>query len=282
MNAELEELLESLLYEGYALYPYTPGAVKNATPTPFGIVYPPAYAAANPPARDHLRMECVLEADPDAVVEASVRFLQSSGAGHAAVERRIELPRARLGELADGGVGAEFAFGGEVRLRGRARVRADSLGGGLTRLRVCVHNATPSEPDWDRGAALAAGLLSTHPVATTDGGRFRPAADHPELESVNTWPVLATDDDRTVLGAAVVLPDHPRLAPESRGSMFDGTEIEEALLLHVRTLSDGERAAISEGDPAVRAMVERAAAAAPEDLVRLHGRVTIRDPEDAA
>ena len=32
----LEELLGTLLYEGYALYPYTPGAAKNATPTPFG------------------------------------------------------------------------------------------------------------------------------------------------------------------------------------------------------------------------------------------------------
>jgi hypothetical protein len=40
-----EELVDSLLYEGYALYPYTPAATKNATPTPFGIVYPPAYAA---------------------------------------------------------------------------------------------------------------------------------------------------------------------------------------------------------------------------------------------
>ena len=39
------EIVRSLLYEGYALYPYTPGATKNATPTPFGIVYPPVYAA---------------------------------------------------------------------------------------------------------------------------------------------------------------------------------------------------------------------------------------------
>ena len=44
MNPALEELLGTLLFEGYALYPYTPGATKNATPTPFGIVYPPAYA----------------------------------------------------------------------------------------------------------------------------------------------------------------------------------------------------------------------------------------------
>ena len=48
----LEQLIESLLFEGYSLYPYTPTATKNATPTPFGIVYPPTYAAA---ARQHLR-----------------------------------------------------------------------------------------------------------------------------------------------------------------------------------------------------------------------------------
>ena len=51
MTAALEELLGTLLYEGYALYPYTPGATKNATPTPFGIVYPPAYAPGDAAAR---------------------------------------------------------------------------------------------------------------------------------------------------------------------------------------------------------------------------------------
>ncbi len=51
-TAQLDELVETLLYEGYALYPYTRGATKNATPTPFGVVYPPAYAQAPP---GHLR-----------------------------------------------------------------------------------------------------------------------------------------------------------------------------------------------------------------------------------
>ena len=32
MTGTVDELLDALLYEGYALYPYTPGAVKNATP----------------------------------------------------------------------------------------------------------------------------------------------------------------------------------------------------------------------------------------------------------
>ncbi len=58
------QLVDSLLYEGYALYPYTPGATKNATPTPFGIVYPPAYAAECPGAFDHARLECVGRAGP--------------------------------------------------------------------------------------------------------------------------------------------------------------------------------------------------------------------------
>ena len=55
----LDQLVDSLLYEGYALFPYTPGATKNATPTPFGIVYPPVYAAECSGAHDHARLECV-------------------------------------------------------------------------------------------------------------------------------------------------------------------------------------------------------------------------------
>ena len=40
-----------------------------------------------------------------------------------------------------------------------------------------------------------------------------------------------------MLGAAIMLPDHPQIAPESHGSLFDSTEIEEALLIHVLALS---------------------------------------------
>ena len=46
----------------------------------------------------------------------------------------------------------------------------------------------------------------------------------------------------------------------------------------MQALSDAEREEIAQQDPAVREMIERAAAATPEDLMRLHGRVTMRDP----
>jgi hypothetical protein len=253
--------VESLLYEGYALYPYTPGAAKNSTPTPFGIVYPPAYAEGNPATFDHLRLECGLVAEDGAPVSATVRFLQASGERHQAVERRIELPAPSEA--------VNFSFDG---LEGRARLRVDPAGEGFQRVRVCVHNTTPlGDPDLDRGAALRTSLLSTHVVATAPGSRFLSPLEGHDFESVNTFAVLATPDDDTVLGAAIVLPDHPQLAPQSRGNLFDGTEIEEALLLHVHALPDMEREAIAGQDPRVRAMVERAAATTPEDLFDLHG-----------
>jgi hypothetical protein len=255
----LEELVTSLLYEGYALYPYTPGATKNATPTPFGIVYPPVFAAGSGATFDHLRLECRL-AEPGPL-SAEVRFLQSSGEGHRAVERCVELHAP--GE-------SRFAFDG---LQGRARLRVDDA-----LVRVCVHNLTEVADGLGRAEALASSLISTHVIVRATGGRFLSPLEA-GCQSVNTFPVLATPDDDVVLGAAIVLPDHPQLAANSGGSLFDSTEIEEALLLHVQTLSTDERAAISAGDPAVAAMVERAAAATPDEILRLHGLMQPADEE---
>jgi hypothetical protein len=290
MDEALEALVESLLYEGYALYPYTPGATKNATPTPFGIVYPPEYAEHNPATFDHLRLECVVEGPPEASVSATVRFLQVSGERHEAADRRLDLPATSLAELLAGSEPREWSFAGAEKVAGRVRMRAEAAGENLTRVKVCVHNSTSLEADaaaaMDRGAALRHSVLSAHVVAEVEGGRFvspletdGPAGQAAAgCENVNTFPVLAHEADRAVLGAAIVLPDHPRMAPESLGNLFDNTEIEEALLLHVHTLSDSEREEIGHQDPAVREMIERAAAATPEDIIGLHGRLEMKDP----
>jgi hypothetical protein len=313
MPDALEQLLDSLLYEGYALYPYTPGATKNATPTPFGILYPPAYAAASASTFDHLELRCILHAPPDARLHAEVRFLQAGGARHEAAARGVglddvavgSLAAARVGSLAAGPVGPPAAgpVGPPVADRdvaGRARERevdvgdessgrlslalglwAHARGAGTWELAFRVENRTPCAPGLDRTGALAHALLSTHAVVRVRGGRFVSPLERP-CESVNTFPVLASPDDDVVLGTAIVLPDHPRIAPESRGSLFDSTEIEEALLLHVQALSEAEREEIQRhDDPAVREMVARAAAATPEEILALHGRVTLRDPAEA-
>jgi hypothetical protein len=247
----LDELVDSLLWEGYALYPYTPGATKNATPTPFGIVYPPAYASAT----TFYRLRIVVAHRGEGDISVEVRFLQASGERHQGVERRVVEP-------------GPFAFDG---LTGRVRLTVDD--GVVT---CCVHNTTEFTGS-GRADALRSSLLSTHVVLRCSGGRFLSPLEHPAGDAINSYPVLASDDDRAVLGAAIVLPDHPRIAPESRGSLFDSTEIEEALLLHVLALSDGERDEIAGADPAVRAMIDRAVQATPEDIMKLHGRVTVRD-----
>jgi hypothetical protein len=274
MSDGLERLVDSLLYEGYALYPYTPGAAKNATPTPFGIVYPPAYAARSESAFDHLLLACTVEPAPGAELTAEVRFLAPSGVRHQAEEHRAALPAIALDALAELELIKNFSFG---RLKVRVRLSAAPLD--QDRMRVClrVENRTRAHGRLDRAGALRYSLVSTHPILRLSTGRFVSPLEA-DCESSNTWPVLASPEDDVMLGAAIVLPDHPRLAPESLGNLFDSTEIEEALLLHVQALSDEERAQIERQDSAVSEMVARAAARTPEELLALHGRVTLRDP----
>jgi hypothetical protein len=286
MNAAVDHLVSSLLYEGYALYPYTPGATKNATPTPFGIVYPPAYADRLETAFDHLRVECVLLDCEDAELEGEVRFLHVAGERHQAVERRLELQATPLAELLGDGVGHEFEFAGERTVRGRVRMRAtETAEPRAVLIRACVHNTTELAERLDRPGALGASLLSTHVVIASSAGRFASPLDREReavaaCRNVNTWPVLAAPGDDAILAAPIVLPDHPRIAPESLGNLFDNTEIEEALLLHVQALTKSEREQIARQDPAVRAMVEGASAATPEQMLALHGRLEPAGPAD--
>ncbi len=256
----LDELVSSLLYEGYALYPYTPGATKNATPTPFGIIYPPAYAAECSGAFDHARMECVAIPADGATLSATLRYLAPSGERHEALERRAELGPVRVGERDT----IEF---GDGRFTLRSEPLADGEG---VLVRACVHNLASVPAGLDRAAALARSLISTNIVVRISAGRFISPLEAGR-ESVNTWPVLATPDDDAVLGAAIVLPDHPQIAPQSGGNLFDNTEIEEALMLHLHALSDDEREQVAAQDEAVRAMLERALATTPEQIIDLHG-----------
>ena len=265
-DRHLEELVDSLLWEGYALYPYTPGATKNATPTPFGIVYPPVYAAECPGAFDHARLECVAEPEPDATLSAALRYLAPSGERNEAAACRVELGPVALGQR------VTTQFDG-----GRLTLRSERRNDGSVVVRCCVHNTHEAPAGLDRAGALERSLISTQLLLRISAGRFRSPLDAAPT-SVNTYPVLATDAEDAVLGTTYVLPDHPQIAPESRGGLFDSTEIEEALLLHVQVLSDDERAEIERADPAVREMIERAAAVTPEDIIALHGRVEIRDP----
>ena len=65
------------------------------------------------------------------------------------------------------------------------------------------------------------------------------------------WPVLAgpRGADDIVLGSPIILYDHPEVAPESAGALFDSTEIDEILTLRVMTMTDEEKAEARATDP---------------------------------
>ncbi|MGI9183878.1 MAG: hypothetical protein ACR2GZ_02775 [Solirubrobacteraceae bacterium] len=259
----LEELVSSLLYEGYALYPYTPGATKNATPTPFGIVYPPVYAAECAGAFDHARLECLARPGPDAELTATLHYLKPSGDGHEAHAQRVVLGPVVPGER----VSVEFP-GGRFTLRSEPAADRPGNEAGALLVRSCVHNTAAVDPGLDRAAALGTSLISTHVVVQLSAGRFLSPLEA-DRESVNIWPVLATPSDDAILGAAIVLPDHPQISTASHGNLFDNTEIEEALVLHVHALTDSEREQAQE-DPVVREMLERTLAVTPQEIIGLH------------
>jgi len=275
-KSHLDRLVDSLLFEGYALYPYTPGATKNATPTPFGIVYPTDYADRQMHAFDRMQLQCVVT-DADALVTGEVRFLQPSGDKHKAVERRVQLG------AAPSVVSFEFD-----ELDGRAELIVERLPDGHGRVTLSVTNTTQlteEEATADRKDALLKSMLSTHLLTRVEGGKEKFLSPLERGDdgvagccNVNTWPVLATKDDDAILGPTIMLPDHPELAPESVNDFFDGTEIEEALVLHIQALSDQEREEIAAQDPKVREMLARADATTPQQLMDLHGRVRLEDP----
>jgi hypothetical protein len=256
----LDELVSSLLYEGYALYPYTPGATKNSTPTPFGIVYPPRYAADSSATFDLAAVECLAEPAGEATFSATVWFLTPSGERHEAAERSVPVGPLEFGASAT----ADFP-------EGRVELSSEAAADGLWKVRCAIHNTVDVPDGLDRGAALMRSFISTHIVVKIHGGRLISPLESEGCTSTNSFPVLATVEDDAILGAAIVLPNHPRISEESMVNLFDNSEIEEALLLHVHALSEDERASMADQDPVVREMIARALATTPEDMIRLHG-----------
>ncbi len=235
---------------------------------------------------------------------------------HEAVTREVPLLGLRLDELADGvtypvQVDAgeeveELHDGGQlvgrlVRSRWRvsgavtltARPGADPR---LVKVGVRVDNRTgwsPSEePGWPaRDVAARYSFVGTHLLMTASGTRFVSLLDGPDWADADTasctqhrcWPVMIAADDGTdaVLVSPIVLGDHPSIAPESAGDLFDATEIDEILTLRVMTMTEEEKAEARGTDPRAAAILARCDAMTDEALGLLHGARRSADPERA-
>ncbi|MFC5156096.1 hypothetical protein [Streptomyces amakusaensis] len=133
-----------------------------------------------------------------------------------------------------------------------------------------------------REAALPHALVSAHLLLALDRGSFLSVTDPPrwaraavaECRNEHTWPVLAGEPGReVVLSSPIILEDHPRIAPESPGALYDATEIDEILALRTAALTDREKREARGTDDRAGAVIDLADSMPPEVLERLHGAV---------
>ena len=292
-------IADAVLYEGYILYPYRASAQKNQSRWQFGVVMAPGYAAAEESETSVTRTECVLEHTGQPSVTVLLRFLQvqrrtSGGATwDEAVEREVEMTAALGGDE----VTHEFTVaGGEDRSEGVVR-RREPLAGAITvraaevpgpwravRLQVQVFNRTElAATPRCRDDALPTALVAAHTILTVTGGDFISMTDPPEwaapavaeCRNEGGWPVLADPDGgrKVMLSSPIILYDHPELAAESPGELYDGTEIDEILTLRTLALSDAEKAEARATDPRAAALLDRVESMDAQTMAQLHGTI---------
>ncbi|HEX5566008.1 MAG TPA: hypothetical protein VFY14_03545 [Streptomyces sp.] len=139
-------------------------------------------------------------------------------------------------------------------------------------------------PERLREAASACENQGTWPVLVDDGpggsdGTGAPDGARGPGGTAGAAGAVAARDSRagahTVLSSPVTLYDFPAVAPESPGDLFDGTEIDQLLVLSVLTLTEEEQREARACDPRAREILDRCAGLSKEQMLALHG--TIRE-----
>jgi hypothetical protein len=295
---------DAILYEGYLLYPYRKSAQKNQSRFQFGVLMPPAYGAVDPCEPSASQAECLLECGDDARIWILARFLHlrrresedPREVWDEAIDRehRVEVSVDRLLH-ADAAFAVHAPGGQQDRhawepLDAVIRVQAERPPGpyGVLRLRVRVENQTaPRARPQVRQDALRYALISAHTIIGAEGGTFLSLTDPPEwaarfaaeCDNTGTWPVLAGPPEcgNLMMASPIILYDHPQIAPESAGDLFDATEIDEILTLRTMAMTDAEKAEARATDPRAADLLDRLDGLPPEMLEKMHGAIRYLD-----
>jgi hypothetical protein len=223
-----------------------------------------------------------------------------------AVEREVNLSEQSLQRLCNGSVSLPFDFAasaslepiknpqgsivGLIRRRqqaltGELELAAEELDPRVVKITASILNQTPiSEHELDdQNAVLRRTFTSTHTVLHLEGAEFVSLMDPPPVlrksaescKNEGTWPVLVGDEETggrsTVLSSPIILYDYPKIAPESPGELFDGTEIDEILTLRVMTMTDAEKEEMRQADERARHILERTESLPEDQLLKMHG-----------
>ncbi len=221
-----------------------------------------------------------------------------------AVEREVSIPEFLVEALVDEPRTVPFSFGDQresepvhdsngqlvgkiVRrqwsVEGAIELTAERVDEGLSKVAVRILNQTSFE-DAERKCreqALMRALASAHTILEVRHGEFVSLFEPPDAlrdavaacHNVGTWPVLVGEEGArdVMLSSPIILYDYPKIAPESPGDLFDGTEIDEILMLRILTLTEDEKRDMRHLDDRTRAILERTEALPAEQMAKLHG-----------
>jgi hypothetical protein len=171
-------------------------------------------------------------------------------------------------------------------------IRAEPIPGpyGVLKMTVRLENrSVPAQAPQVREDGLRSALISAHLLIGAERGSFLSMTDPPEWasqlvsECVNngTWPVLTGPDEcrNLMMASPIILYDHPEIAKESAGDLFDATEIDEILTLRTMTLTDAEKAEVRMTDPRAAALMDRVDGLPQEMLDKMHGAIRYLEPK---
>jgi hypothetical protein len=306
---EARRVADAVLFEGYLLYPYRASATKNQLRWQFGVLAPPDADSGD----DHrMETQVLFEAGPDAVLDVVVRFLHlatrqgegnegSAGSdgsdgqwdeGEVVEHRCTTTVAALLGGLplvTELGIEPATHERDGVAFSRQALALAVTVSGevlpgpyGVGRCAVVVENTTPgANRTAARREVLRVSLVGTHVLLRIRDGHFLSSTDPPEwarpavatCRNRGAFPVLAAAADDVVLASPFILPDHPQIAPESAGPLFDATEVDEILVLRTLALGDDEKAEARRTDPRAAELIDRVETLPAEVFERLHGAI---------
>jgi hypothetical protein len=168
-------------------------------------------------------------------------------------------------------------------LSGSVEITAARLLDDIFKLQVLIRNQSSfaPTPERRRDDAVPFSLVSAHTILGVRDGEFLSLLEPPlnceslaaVCQNVGTWPVLVGEQDsrQAMLSSPIILYDYPQVAPESAGSLFDGTEIDEILSLRIMTLTDDEKREMRQSDDRAREVLERTENLPEEQFRKLHG-----------
>ena len=197
-----------------------------------------------------------------------------------------------LALVVSGGIDVETVDGGRLvrtrqELRGELTLVAEP-DHGLLRISLVARNT--GAPPADKDDAIAASMIGTHLIVQVDGGDFVSLLEPADaaVQAVarcrqhRCFPVLAgpagTAD--VMLVSPIILYDHPEIAEQSEGALYDSTEIDEIRPLRVMTMTDDEKAQARATDPLAAQIIDRCDSMSPEAMMNLHG--VLRNPHAMA